>query len=282
MRPDSNEDVPEMKKLFVLPVLLACFSLAFAQDRVRLATTTSTNDSGLLAALNPAFEEQTGIKVDVIAVGSGKALELGRNGDVDVLLTHDPAAEEKFIKEGAGVERKPVMENDFVIVGPAADPAGVRKASSAAGAVSRIAAASAWFVSRGDKSGTHVKEQELFKAAGVDTRSAWYLAAGQGMGPVLQMAAQKQAYTLADRGTWLAQRSKLELVLLHEGDASLRNPYHVTVVNPARNPGVRAEQARAYGAFLIGPEGQRLIGDFKVDGEVLFKPVAGEAGSPAR
>ena len=268
-----------MKRLIAISILCLGSWSALAQDRVRLATTTSTNDSGLLPAINPTFEQQTGIKVDVIAVGSGKALELGRNGDVDVLLTHDPAAEEKFVADGAGIERKSVMENDFVIVGPASDPAGVRKATSAADAISRIAAAGAWFVSRGDKSGTHVKEQGLFKAAGVEAESAWYISAGQGMGPVLQMAAQKQAYTLADRGTWLAQRGKLELVLLHEGDASLRNPYHVMVVNPAKNPGVRAEQARAYSAFLVGPEGQRMIGAFKIDGEVLFKPTAAAGGT---
>ncbi len=242
--------------------------------RLRLATTTSTQDSGLLEYLHPAFEAATGIKVDVIAVGSGKALALARNGDVDVVLAHDPAAEEAFMADGAGIDRRPVMENDFVIVGPAADPAGVAGAPTARDALARIAKAGAPFVSRGDQSGTHVKELGLFQAAGIAPAGAWYLAAGQGMGPVLQMADEKPAYTLADRGTWLAMRGKLTLRLLHAGDPALRNPYHVMAVNPAHHPHARAELTRAYMDFLTGTEGQALIGGFKVDGETLFQPTA--------
>ena len=264
-----------MKHLLLLALFLMSATLVRAEERLRLATTTSTNDSGLLAAVNPAFEKQAGLKVDVIAVGSGKALALGRNGDVDVLLTHDPAAEEAFVADGDGVERTAVMENDFVIVGPPTDPAGVAKATSATDAIARIARAKAWFVSRGDKSGTHVKELALFKAAAVATDAAWYLSAGQGMGPVLQIADQKAAYTLADRGTWLALRGKSGLRLLYAGDPVLANPYHVINVNPARHPETNIKGARAYARFLIGPEGQRLIGAFKVDGEVLFRPTAG-------
>lgn len=264
-----------MKQFLVVSLLVISALAAHAEERLRLATTTSTSDSGLLAAINPAFEQQAGVKVDVIAVGSGKALTLGRNGDVDVLLTHDPAAEEAFLAEGAGVERRAVMENDFVIVGPPSDPAGVAEATSAPDAIARIAKAGAWYVSRGDKSGTHVKEQALFKAAAVAADGKWYLSAGQGMGPVLQIADQKPAYTLADRGTWLALRGKLGLKLLYAGDPILANPYHVMSVNPARHPNTNVKLAKAYANFLTGADGQRLIRAFKVDGEMLFRPTAG-------
>lgn len=257
-------------------LLLVCWTLATqAGDpvvRLKLATTTSTQDSGLLAHLNPVFEASSSVAIDVIAVGSGKALALAANGDVDIVLAHDPAAEEALVADGAGIDRRPVMINDFVIVGPPADPAGVREAQGAADAFARIARAAAPFVSRGDKSGTHVKELAVFSLAGVTPGGDWYLAAGQGMGPVLQIADDKPAYTLADRGTWLARRAGLTLVLLYAGDALLMNPYHVIRVNPARHPHVQAEAARAYADFLTGPEAQRLIGDFRIDGEPLFVP----------
>jgi tungstate transport system substrate-binding protein len=265
-----------MKNLLLISLLITTAIVARAEEHLRLATTTSTSDSGLLPAINPTFEKQAGVKVDVIAVGSGKALALGRNGDVDVLLTHDPLAEESFMADGVGVGRQAVMENDFVIVGPASDPAGVGQAVSAADAISRIAKAKAWFVSRGDKSGTHVKEQALFNAAAVSADAAWYLSAGQGMAPVLQIADQKPAYTLADRGTWLALRGKLGLKLLYAGDPILVNPYHLMRVNPARHPTTNAKLAEAYANFLTGAEGQGLISTFKVDGEVLFRPTAGK------
>ncbi len=265
-----------MKRIALLALIVsAVLSPAHADTkRLRLATTTSTQDSGLLDHLHPAFEAATGIRVDVIAVGSGKALALARNGDVDVVLAHDPAAEEAFMAEGAGVDRRAVMENDFVIVGPAADPAGVAAAPTASDALARIAKAGAPFVSRGDQSGTHVKELGLFEAAGVAPGGAWYLSAGQGMGPVLQMADEKPGYTLTDRGTWLAMRGKLSLRLLHAGDPALKNPYHVMAVNPARHPHAQRELARAYSDFLTGADGQALIGGFKVDGEALFVPTA--------
>jgi len=260
---------------WLLLLLSTLLPNAHAEDRrLRLATTTSTQDSGLLEHLHPAFEAATGIKVDVIAVGSGKALALARNGDVDVVLAHDPAAEAAFVADGAGVDRRPVMENDFVIVGPAADPAGVAGAPTASAALARIADAQATFISRGDQSGTHVKEAGLFAAAGITPAGAWYLSAGQGMGPVLQMADEKPGYTLTDRGTWLALRGKLTLRLLHAGDPALKNPYHVIAVNPARHPHVQGESARAYMDFLTGAEGQALIGAFAVDGEALFRPTA--------
>jgi len=255
-------------------LLLLCALNVGATERLRLATTTSTQDSGLLNVLNPAFEAASRIQVDVIAVGSGRALALARNGDVDVVLAHDPAAEEAFVADGAGIERRPVMTNDFVLVGPPADPAGLRAATSAADAFARIARTEAPFVSRGDQSGTHVKELALFAAAQVQPAGPWYLAAGQGMGPVLQIADEKPAYTLADRGTWLARRADLGLILLYAGDPALLNPYHVMLVNPAHHPHARVEAARAYADFLTGARGQALIGGFQIDGEALFTPVA--------
>lgn len=260
--------------LLFLSALLVAGTAGADAPRLRLATTTSTENSGLLAALHPAFERAHGATVDVIAVGSGKALELARNGDVDVVLAHDPAAEEAFVAEGAGIDRCAVMHNDFVIVGPPADPAGVGAAADAARAFRLIAARAQPFVSRGDQSGTHVKELALWEAAGVAPSGRWYLATGQGMAPVLQIAADKQAYTLADRGTWLALRKRLDLALLHAGDPVLANPYHVILVNPQRHPHVLAALARAYADFLTGPQGQALIGAFRIDGEQLFQPDA--------
>lgn len=263
-----------MSKFVILLVALAHWTVSAAEERLRLATTTSTEDSGLLTAVHPRFEAETGIRVDVIAVGSGKALALGRNGDVDVILAHDPAAEEAFVAEGAGVDRRAVMQNDFVIVGPKSDPALVRDAGSAADALARIARAGTAFVSRGDQSGTHTRELALFKRAGLVPEGRWYLAVGQGMGPVLHIADEKQAYTLADRGTWLALRAKLSLELLYQGDRELLNPYHVITVNPRLQPKAGAALARQYTDFLTGPRGQALIGGFEIAGERLFVPTA--------
>jgi len=258
---------------FGLLLLLSLTGLAQAENVLRLATTTSTADSGLLPVLNAPFEKQQGARIDVIAVGSGKALKLGENGDVDVVLAHDPDAEERFVAAGHGVDRQAVMYNDFLIVGPTGDPAGVKGAKTAADAVRSIAAARADFVSRGDESGTHVKEKSLWRAHGLTPQGDWYLSAGQGMGAVLRMAADKSAYTLTDRGTWLAMRAKLEgLVPLFEGGAELMNPYHVMIVNPVKHPHVNRELAEAYLRYLIGAEGQKVIADFRVDGEVLFHP----------
>lgn len=257
------------------PVLLATLVLALpagASERLRLATTTSTESSGLLAVLNPVFERRHDARVDVIAVGSGKALKLAQNGDVDVVLAHDPAGEIALIASGSGVDRRAVMHNDFVIVGPAGDPAGVRAAIDGADALRRIARAGEPFVSRGDQSGTHVKELALWQAAGIEPAGAWYLATGQAMGAVLQIADDKQAYALTDRGTWLAYRHRIDLALVHQGDPALFNPYHVIRVNPERHPHVRADLARAYADFLTGAEGKALIGSFRIDGESLFFP----------
>jgi tungstate transport system substrate-binding protein len=227
-----------------------------------LATTTSTQDSGLLDALLPVFEKESGIHVKVVAVGTGQALALGQRGDADVLLVHARAAEDTFVAQGYGVDRRDVMYNDFVLVGPGADPAGVREARTAAAALARIARRRATFVSRGDESGTHKKEQELWRAAGVQPAGEWYLRAGAGMAEALRIASERGAYTLSDRATFLAQRSGLQLVTLLEGDRALFNPYGVIAVNPRRVPGVNYSGARRFIRFLMSPSAQRLIADF--------------------
>jgi tungstate transport system substrate-binding protein len=227
-----------------------------------LATTTSTQDSGLLDVLVPAFEKETGVRVKVIAVGTGQALALGRRGDADVLLVHARAAEDAFVAQGYGVDRRDVMYNDFLLVGPAADPAGVRSTHTAAAALARIAGRRSTFVSRGDDSGTHKKEQELWRAARVQPSGEWYLRAGAGMGEVLRMASERGAYTLSDRATFLAQQKGLQLVTHLEGDRALFNPYGVIAVNPRRLPGVNYAGARRFIQFLMSPPAQRLIADF--------------------
>lgn len=243
-------------------------------ERLRLSTTTSTENSGLLKVLLPAFEKATGATVDVIAVGTGKALKLGEAGDVDVVFTHDPALEEKFVAAGFGVDRRAVMHNDFVVVGPREDPAGLRSTRTVAEAFRAIAGHRSPFVSRGDESGTHQKEKILWTAAGAPPMAPWYVQAGQGMGEVLQMAAEKKAYALTDRGTFIAHEKKVDLVILSQGDALLFNPYTVMAVNPARHPAVKIELARKFIAFVTGPEGQKLIGGFQVEGKQLFFPDA--------
>jgi tungstate transport system substrate-binding protein len=243
--------------------LLAAAGLGWASAAsLTLATTTSTQDSGLLDALLPEFEKETGIRVKVVAVGTGQALVLGQRGDADVLLVHARAAEEAFVAQGYGVDRRDVMYNDFVLVGPAADPAGVRGTRTAAAALTQIAGRQATFVSRGDESGTHKKEQELWRAAALQPAGDWYLRAGAGMGEALRIASERGAYTLADRATFLAQRKGLQLTLLLEGDRALFNPYGVIAVNPKRVPGVNYAGARRFIQFLMSPPAQRLIADF--------------------
>lgn len=235
-----------------------------------MSTTTSTENSGLLSVLLPPFEKMLGCKVDVIAVGTGKSLKLGETGDVDVVFVHARSMEDKFVADGFGVNRRDVMHNDFVILGSPDDPAGVRRTSSASEAFARIAAAQARFVSRGDESGTHHKEKEIWKAAGVVPKGKWYLEAGQGMGEVIQMAAQVRGYTLADRGTYIAYRKKTDLVILRQGDTGLWNPYGVIAVNQARHPHVKFGLAMEFIEYLTGKEGQRIIAGFRIDGEPLF------------
>lgn len=240
-----------------------------------MSTTTSTENSGLLAALLPPFERAAGCTVHVIAVGTGKALRLGEAGDVDVVFVHARELEDRFVAEGHGIDRKDVMYNDFVLLGPPSDPAGVAGATDPPDALRRIGASAALFISRGDRSGTHRKERELWRAAGIVPQGSWYREAGQGMGEVLEMAFQKRGYTLSDRATYIAFRSRTDLAILFQGDARLRNPYGVIAVNPARHPHVRYELARKFIAFLTGPEGRRILEEFRVGGEPLFFPAAG-------
>jgi len=264
--------------LMIGSCLLWAFAVsALAQERLRLATTTSTENTGLLKALLPPFEERNGCKVDVIAVGSGQSLKLGEQGDVDVILAHAPELEEKFMKEGFGVSRRYVMSNDFIILGPAEDPAQIKDLKGASAAFKRIAETKSPFVSRGDKSGTHVKELAIWKAAGIRPKGKWYLEAGKGMGEVLNMAHEKQAYTLSDRGTYLAYRNKTSSVILCQGDPILANPYHILAVNPHRFPHARYQLAMKLIEWVTSPEGQKIIGDFKdKSGNRLFVPAAGQ------
>ena len=241
---------------------------------LRLATTTSTENTGLLSALLPPFTARHGIEVHVIAVGTGKALKLGENGDVDAVLVHARDQEDRFIGNGFGVNRRDVMVNDFILAGPPDDPAKVRGLKDAARALGAILRSGRPFVSRGDRSGTHAKEMELWAAAGLTPSGDGYLEAGQGMGPVLQMAHEKRAYTLTDRGTFLAYKGKIDLAPLVEGDPRLRNPYGIMAVNPARHPHVRYAEAMALIAWVTSPEGQGIIAGFKAGGEPLFHPLA--------
>jgi tungstate transport system substrate-binding protein len=262
-----------MRSTLVLSLLLlAGCSGSSAAPSLTLATTTSTQDTGLLDVLLPRFRERTGIEVKPVAVGTGQALELGRRGDADVLLVHAPDAERRFMAEGFGSSRRPVMYNPFVLAGPPDDPAGVRSASSAALAFRRIAEHKALFVSRGDESGTHQKEKEIWKEAGLEPHGDWYRVAGAGMAQVLRVASEKRAYTLSDRGTFLALKDECRLAILHAGDAALVNPYHVITVDPVRHPHVKAEAAQRFAAFLVSPDAQDVIRQFGVErfGEPLF------------
>jgi tungstate transport system substrate-binding protein len=256
--------------LAVLLLLLLLTAPAFAVEHLRLATTTSTDNSGLLSELLPPFEQANGCKVDVIAVGTGKAIKLGETGDVDVVLVHARSNEEKFVADGYGVDRRDVMYNDFVILGPPADPAGIAGTKNAAAAMGKIAAAKATFVSRGDDSGTHTREKQLWKAGGMAPAGDWYLEAGRGMSEVITMAAERGGYTLSDRGTYLAYKSKTDLRIAVEGDPGLFNPYGVIMVNPAKHPHVKVELARKFIDFLTSEQGRRLIAGFKINGEQLF------------
>ena len=250
-----------------------------ANPDIILATTTSTQDSGLLDALIPAFEAATGYTVKTIAVGTGQALKMGEEGNADVLLVHAPASEITFMDGGFGSDRRLVMHNDFILVGPEADPAKI-KGLSALDAMKAINAASASFVSRGDDSGTHKKELELWKKAGLDPAGrSWYLESGQGMGATLTIASEKAAYTLTDRATYLANKDNLQLAILSEGDPTLLNVYHVIAVNPEKWPAVNADGAAAFADFLVSAEGQARIGAFGVEefGQPLFIPDAGKA-----
>jgi len=257
--------------ILAIGVVVACCSMAGAQERLRMSTTTSTENSGLLKVLLPPFERENNCRVDVIAVGTGKALKIGETGDVDLVFVHARKLEDKFVADGFGVNRRDVMYNDFVIIGPAADPAGIKGAGTAAEALRRIAAKQAIFVSRGDESGTHQKEKDLWRSVGIMPMGRWYQSAGQGMGEVIVMATEQQGYTLADRGTFNAfKNGKSNLKILYEGEAGLFNPYGVIAVNPKKHPHVKYGLAMRFIDFVTGPEGRALIAGYKVNGDPVF------------
>ena len=244
------------------------------ETSLTLATTTSTRDSGLLDVLLPVFEAETDIEVKVVAVGSGQALELGRRGDADVLLTHAPAAELQFMEEGHGVQRQPVMHNDFVLVGPPNDPADVKDSTAITEAFRRIAQSEAPFISRGDDSGTHRKERTIWMNRQMEPRGQWYVITGAGMAAALRMASEKRAYTLSDRSTFLAQQDRLDLTILFDGDPTLHNPYAVIVVSSEKHRNVNHRAARRFSEFLLSTKAQSIIGTFGFEryGQPLFFP----------
>ena len=260
----------------------ACAGLAAltapAQDKsIVVASTTSTEQSGLFGHLLPAFTKTTGIAVKVVALGTGQALDVGKRGDADVVFVHDRAAEDKYVAEGWGVDRRDVMYNDFVLAGPKADPAKVAGTKDIAAALKAIADAKAPFVSRGDKSGTHAAELRYFKLASVDPlegKGSWYRETGSGMGPALNTASSMNAYILADRGTWLSFRNRGDLIVVVEGDKRLFNPYGVMLVNPAKHPHVKVAEGRAFIDWLVSREGQDTIAGYRIGGEPVFFPDA--------
>jgi tungstate transport system substrate-binding protein len=273
------------KKILLSGMIVSLFlmvgtaSVQAQSKTIILATTTSTQDSGLLDVLIPVFEKQTGYFVKTIAVGSGQAMAMGQKGEADVLLVHSPAAEKKFVEEGYGINRRIVMHNDFVIVGPPGDPAKIKGIKSGSEAFKKIAASNALFLSRGDNSGTHAKEKTIWKAAGINPEGQkWYQQTGLGMGQTLNVAAEKRGYTLTDRGTYLALKKNLGLDILVEGDAILLNVYHVIEVNPAKWPKVNVAGGKAFADFMVSKETQGIIKTFGVDkfGSPLFFPDAGK------
>ena len=255
---------------WVAAMLLAASLPAAAQQPIRLSTTTSTENSGLLAYLLPAFEARTGAKVHVIAVGSGKALELAKNGDVDVTLVHARAAEDEFVGAGHGIDRRDVMYNDFIIACPRSDPARIMGSKDVVAAFKRIAASPVKFIARGDNSGTDLMEKRYWQLAGVTPPPARYLSAGLGMGEVLNMAAELQACTLSDRATYSAYRARTGLVIAMQGDARMHNPYGIIAVNPARHPGINYKGARQLIDWIVSADGQSRIAAFRSGGEQLF------------
>ena len=269
-----------LRRAFLALALLAPLPAAAQERFITVASTTSTEQSGLFRHLLPVFTAETGIAVRVVALGTGQALDVGRRGDADVVFVHDRAAEERFVAEGFGGPRRHVMFNDFVIAGPASDPARVNGLRDTNDALRRIAEARAPFISRGDRSGTHAAELRLWRLAGVDPaagRGAWYREVGQGMGPALNTAAAQNAYLLTDRGTWLSFRNRQELRILVEGDARLFNQYGVMVVSPQRHPHVKAADAQRFADWVVSPAGQRAIAGFQINGEQLFFPNADRA-----
>jgi tungstate transport system substrate-binding protein len=265
----------------LLAALFAASPAALAQPFITVSSTTSTENSGLFKHLLPLFEKKSGISVRVVARGTGQALDMARRGDADVVFVHARAAEEKFVAEGHGVRRYPVMYNDFVLVGPKSDPAGVAGSRDITAALKRIRAATAPFVSRGDRSGTHMAEVRLWKAAGIDiatARGPWYRELGQGMGASLNTASAMSGYILTDRGTWILFRNRGDLAIVVEGDQRLFNQYGVILVNPEKHGHVKKDMGQAFIDWLVSPEGQKAIASYSIGGEQLFFPNAGAPG----
>ena len=265
-----------MKSWRGMAALLLFFAHAALQAApdIRMATTTSTEASGLLAVILPQFEAKYGGKVRVVAVGSGAAMKIGESGDADVLLVHARALEDKFMAAGFGGERRDVMYNDFVLVGPARDPAALRGGRDALEAIKKIAASGAKFISRGDESGTHEMEKSYWKSAAIEPKGGWYVSAGQGMGPVLTMAGELNAYALTDRATYAAYRDRTGLQVLVEGDARMFNPYGVITINPQRYTNLNHAGAQAFAAWITSAEGQAAVAAFKINGVQMFFPNA--------
>jgi tungstate transport system substrate-binding protein len=266
----------QIRNIFVLVVLWAGLATPLPADEqfIVVASTTSTENSGLFGHILPLFREVTGIEVRVVAVGTGQAFALARNGDADGLLVHDTAGEEQMVSDGVALERRNVMYNDYVIVGPAADPAGIRDAGSAADAFARIAGRETPFVSRGDDSGTHRAELRIWKDAGISPQGSWYREVGSGMGATLNTAAGMSAYVLVDRGTWISFANRQDLEVLFQGDPELFNQYGSVLLDPARLPHIKHELARQWHAWLLSREGQSAIASFQLNGEPLFFPNA--------
>jgi tungstate transport system substrate-binding protein len=274
----------QTRRFFLAAAVLASLCApASAQDKsIVVASTTSTQDSGLFGHILPLFKRATGIEVKVVAQGTGQALDTGRRGDADVVFVHARAAEEKFVAEGAGVKRFPVMYNDFVLIGPKGDPAGVKGTKDIVAALEAIHAKGAPFVSRGDRSGTHQAELALWKEAGIDiaaSKGPWYRDIGQGMGAALNTASAMNAYVLSDRGTWISFKNRGDLAIAVEGDQKLFNQYGVILVNPAKHPHVKKELGQAFIDWLVSPAGQKAIAAYKIDGQQLFFPNANVPGA---
>jgi tungstate transport system substrate-binding protein len=269
--------------VIVAAASLAFGSCAYAQDKsIVVASTTSTQDSGLFGHILPMFKAKTGIDVKVVAQGTGQALDTARRGDADVVFVHAKPAEEKFLSEGFGVKRYPVMYNDFVLIGPKGDPAGIKGSKDIVAALGAIKAKGADFISRGDKSGTHQAELNLWKVAGIDIakdKGPWYKEIGQGMGAALNTASASNAYVLADRGTWLSFKNRGDLVIAVEGDKRLFNQYGVMLVNPEKHPSVKKDLGQQLIDWLVSSEGQKAIADYKINGELLFYPNANDSGA---
>lgn len=269
-----------------MPRVLALFVLgtapvAIAQQFITVASTTSTEQSGLFRHILPLFEKKSGIQVRVVALGTGQALDLARRGDADVVFVHAKSAEEKFLAEGHAGKRLPVMYNDFVLIGPKSDPAKIGGGKDILDALRKIKSTGAPFVSRGDRSGTHTAELELWKTAGINIakeKGPWYRDTGQGMGPALNAASAMGAYILADRATWLAFKNRADLAILVEGDKRLFNQYGVMLVNPEKHPSVKRAQGQAFVDWVVSPEGQKAIADYKIGDDQLFFPNAGQSG----